>query len=448
MICVFGVKNIFALSLDHCDQDGTTYGMKLSLSKKMEEYAGTLTIHGLSRIYTGNPAEKLIWSAFLLAAAFTTGIIVYGFITKYQKYEVYQSISTTPTIKPYYPQITFCLSAFHPKWQAILCRQIHTAKCTELPKKKTLNKTKSSNFWSNHIFMVKQILITNNSINFSINSIDIISHEETNGTCITWHFKKTLHETLFTYSFLMLELYVPKDLLPSNLPDVSVAISEQNTSGIHLRPQFYLKPGDFYHIKLSKTVTIRKPKPYKSQCTFKTKQHYFSGLYNQQVCKTVNYDFELYERKGTTLEFTRHLFPRALNNNRLNETQLERKDTTITSMNCPLACKETSFEISILETKSTMKTCIAAVERIQAGSLKCDSNRSTRQTTTLLHSSLGLSYLHSESYTTIEEKELYQLSQLLAEVGGFLGLMVGASCLSILEILICTLIVVLRRFFN
>ena len=174
---------------------------------------------------------------------------------------------------------------------------------------------------SNHIFMVEQILITNNSMNFSITPTDIFSHKETNGTCVTWYFKKTIHEVLFTFSFLMLKLYVPKELLPSNLPDISVAISEQNTSEIRLKPQFYLKPGDFYHVRLSKTVTIRKPKPHKSQCTFKTKQHYFSGLYNQQVCKTVNYDFELHERKGTTLEFTKHLFSRnALNSNPLEET--------------------------------------------------------------------------------------------------------------------------------
>ena len=126
---------------------------------------------------------------------------------------------------------------------------------------------------------------------------------------------------------------------------------------------------------------------------------------------------------------------------------LQSSHIQITSMNCPLAYKETSFEISILETKSTKKTCIADVERIDAGSIKCYPNRSTKQTITLLYSSFSLSYLHSESYTTIEEKELYQLSQLFADVGGFLGLMVGASCLSLLEIFICTLIVMLKRFF-
>ena len=84
-------------------------------------------------------------------------------------------------------------------------------------------------------------------------------------------------------------------------------------------------------------------------------------------------------------------------------------------MNCPVACKETSFEVSIFEAKNNAETCIADVELIEAGSIKCYLNKSTRQTNTLLQYSFSLFYLHSESYTTIEDKELYQLSQLLAD---------------------------------
>ena len=61
-------------------------------------------------------------------------------------------------------------------------------------------------------------------------------------------------------------------------------------------------------------------------------------------------------------------------------------------MNCPLACKETSFEVSILETKNTAKTCIADVELIEAGYIKCYPNKSSRQATTLLQYSLTLSF--------------------------------------------------------
>ena len=95
----------------------------------------------------------------------------------------------------------------------------------------------------------------------SINQSGIITHEETNNTCVTWHFKKSLREVLFTFSSLHLKLHVREDLLPSNFQDVTVAKSEQNVSGIHLMLKFSLSPGDDYIMRLSKTVTIRKPKP-------------------------------------------------------------------------------------------------------------------------------------------------------------------------------------------
>lgn len=61
---------------------------------------------------------------------------------------------------------------------------------------------------------------------------------------------------------------------------------------------------------------------------------------------------------------------------------------------------------------------------------------------------LYVSYLHPESCAIIEEKGLYNFSEMLADIGGFLGLTVGASCLSILELVICIALMVLKRFFK
>ena len=79
-----------------------------------------------------------------------------------------------------------------------------------------------------------------------INQSDIISHEETNDTCVTWYFKKSLREVLFTFSSLHLNLRVRENILPSNFKDVAAAISEQNMSGIHLMPKFSLSSVDDY----------------------------------------------------------------------------------------------------------------------------------------------------------------------------------------------------------
>ena len=416
----------------------------------MEEYATTLTLHGVSRIYSGNAVEKFIWSVLVLASVIFAGLAFTGFLKKYHKYEVYQSVYSTPTTEAFYPQITFCLSAYQPKWQALLCKEIHYISCKTIQKEKLWNKTNKGSFWSNGIFIIKQTFITNNTINMSINQSHIVSHEETNDTCVTWHFKKSLREVLFTFSTLHLNLHVREDLLPSNFQDITVAISEQNVSGIHLMPKFSLSPGDDYIMRLSKTVTIRKPKPYQSQCTFKTKQHYFPGIYNQQVCQTVSNDIKLFKSSGRTQEFTKHLFPKdILNKYGIDGRANEKEDTAIKSMNCLLACIDTTFDVNVLETKRFEESCIMNLESfVTNGTIHCLREQSTNITNTLLQYSLRLSYLHPESYTIIEEKGLYNFSELLADVGGFLGLMVGASCLSLLELVICITLMVLKRFFK
>ena len=59
--------------------------------------------------------------------------------------------------------------------------------------------------------------------------------------------------------------------------------------------------------------------------------------------------------------------------------------------------------------------------------------------------SLELQFKHPEFLTIIEEKELYPLQEMLGEIGGFLGLMIGASCMSLLELIIYLILSVTRK---
>lgn len=67
------------------------------MSKKIEEYARTLTVHGLSWIYIENATEKCLWAVFAILALVTNGIVLAGYVTRYEKYEVYEAITQTPT---------------------------------------------------------------------------------------------------------------------------------------------------------------------------------------------------------------------------------------------------------------------------------------------------------------------------------------------------------------
>ena len=77
----------------------------------MEEYATMLTLHGLSRIDSGNAAEEFIWSLLVLTSVIFASLAFHSFLLKCHKYEVYQSVYSTPATEAFYPQVTFYLSA-------------------------------------------------------------------------------------------------------------------------------------------------------------------------------------------------------------------------------------------------------------------------------------------------------------------------------------------------
>ena len=58
---------------------------------------------------------------------------------------------------------------------------------------------------------------------------------------------------------------------------------------------------------------------------------------------------------------------------------------------------------------------------------------------------LHLHYQNPNIFTKIEEKELYTRDEMLGEVGGFLGLMIGASCISLLELMAYVMLAALKR---
>ena len=59
---------------------------------------------------------------------------------------------------------------------------------------------------------------------------------------------------------------------------------------------------------------------------------------------------------------------------------------------------------------------------------------------------LHLHFRNPHIFTKIEEKELYPRDQMLGELGGFLGLMIGASCISLIELIAFVSLAALKKF--
>ena len=60
---------------------------------------------------------------------------------------------------------------------------------------------------------------------------------------------------------------------------------------------------------------------------------------------------------------------------------------------------------------------------------------------------IALSYQSKETYKIIEEKELYPWEQMMSEIGGFLGVVIGASIISVFEIIDYLTLVVMNKYF-
>ena len=79
------------------------------LTKKMNEYATSFTVHGISRIYNGNAVEKILRSVVVLTAVVGSVIVLNNYVQRHLKHEVIQSFTSETTNRAYFPQVTFCL---------------------------------------------------------------------------------------------------------------------------------------------------------------------------------------------------------------------------------------------------------------------------------------------------------------------------------------------------
>ena len=317
-------------------------------------------MHGINKIYTGNYAEKIVWSVCVLVAITFAVIISKGFVENFLKREVYQVISSTTTNRAYFPQVTFCLDNLRSEIETLSCGvSVHKINSNTHCESEKLDcdvpMRKIKGMWSNGIFSVPYFenvqlkdLCKERCLDKMLND-----HKEIKGVCLTWHFNKTFFQLYSTtaYSVFEIRLLVSEDLVPFD-KDVSVIIADQNVSGIFHRSQLQLFPGLRYKLKLSKTVTIRKQKPFTSKCTFKTKKHLFPGLYNRRTCLRVYKDIEMLKKYGITRDITRSFIPKEIKEkykqifrHNLSTLRSAYSSLLFDSMdfenpNCPLACYE------------------------------------------------------------------------------------------------------------
>ena len=402
--------------------------------KKKNEYIESFTMHGLSRILTGTRAESFFWLIVLTGALILGTSVVVGLVQKYLKYQVYTEITQKATTKNYFPSITFCDETLMLNHYFKVCGHDGIAikknqTCTKEPEEYKLvkNTLKNGFNWSNNFFTVTDCSTWGNKQ--CADDKFLQSVKRFNNSCFTWNFNGTLFD-IYGHADISF-----KTVLKENTSIIAL-IHDPKIKEIDLTKKINLDPNKTYQMRIQKTEYKRLPHPFPSKCTNDKPHDIFPGKYTRHKCiESIAYS-KLLEKCGGVYDYHKRYIPSeklkkyARPNKLATDIHLclqkeSFKETNEETGKCPFPCEETEFPMTTTFNKRTRSE------------VKKDGGETVFR--------IGLQHHNVDSYRLIEEKQLYGWDQILGEIGGLVGLVLGASIISLLELFAFLLICFLQK---
>ena len=391
------------------------------IAKIQSSYSKEFTIHGLSRIFHGNPFESIFWFCWIAGMVSFAAYLGHIYYSRYANNEFRLETRIKDVKEITMPALTVC---------------------DKIDKSISCFKNKSLYNSDEDIYCVNS---THLPISF-IQPCENCSYDLSDSFpgCITINGNASRKQRMKEEYPIAVSLLLntdPKDL--SFFMDDQEWIEKSNGVLYFSKlPPFF---DDYYtaNIKVivikEKTRISRLPKPYLSNCTAGNGlENMFSKKYSQQSCIQSCFMREMFDNCGTvidrwqpflTQEMKRKVLPnvnttRCLRHhlNNFFEYQIPKR------CDCPSACDEVEFENKYLFTD--------------------------KRPSSLPQSSLPDGYtsmvdllVRFQSMEEVSSQEIatYMLSDFLAELGGIIGNLVGMSVISVIELLVYIVLQVLKQ---
>ena len=398
---------------------------------KKEQYIKTSTIHGVPKIFTDCWIESCFWLCITIIGVSLSIFGASTLISKYYSYEIYTAFSSRIIEKNTFPSVTFCdyqlmLNNYY-AYCGVRIGESHvnsTLPCQSMVRKfpEVKNILNSTNEWSNGIFHVNYCSSWGGKNCATDGYIKSLSKH--NHTCFTWNHKGNYYDD---HGHIDIKLNVNLTC-GKNFSKLIAIVHDPKITELQLMFQTFLETSRIYQFQIQKTEMNRLKYPFPSNCTDEKPNYIFPGRYTRTSCvDSMNY-IDMLKHCGDTFDYIKRYVPEDLlrmysRNVTVTEAQycmLNFSQRTINSTEaCPVPCKEIEFSTltsfhNILELNNSLYT----VE--------------------ILHSKF-------DSIKVIEERQLYTWDQIAGEVGGFLGLIIGVSFVSVVELLACFLLLVIEK---
>lgn len=409
---------------------------KNSIETKTTEYINSFTVHGLTRIFTTSKFESLFWLFILICGVILASYIIHGRLSKYYQFDIYTEISSKITNKNNFPTIAFCEANLLVSTFFSYCGQNiglpHELEDKECPYKDASFKERDMNVykntWSNGIFNVTSCRTWGGKECVSAAYLKPLT--QYNQACIAWNYDGNLYDI---YGHVEIEFHFVNSKNSPYAPKVYAIPHDPRISEIDLTKKVNLDPAKIYDVRIDKSIVKRLTHPYPSNCTNGKASDIFPGKYSRRACIESHNYINMYKECGDTLDYIRKYIPEEIKKkygkkHKISQVKqciikFSQKETT-NVYNCPFPCE--SLDISVLPTfHDHLKETIVKLRN---------------------HSYfINVQFEHVDSIKTIEEKELYSWYQMTCEIGGFVGLVIGASLISCIEILACLSLYILRK---
>lgn len=427
MFCGFRRRRHTIIDEEDEREEKTNAEQKEQINSKKKEFVQSFTVHGLSRIFTGSRTESLFWSTVVLVGIIISFSVIYGLVCKYYRYEIYTEVSAKVTNKNPFPSITFCDNKLMMANYFAYCRVPHGQKhkngdmpCT----KKIKDPPEITNIlppglagWSNGIFHVRRCDTWGSK--FCANDKYLKSLAKHNHTCFTWNPNGDLFDP---YSHAYIEFEINKTNTERAFSHIVSSVHDPDVTELEMTSRHIMEPMKTYQLQIKQTVLKRLPKPFPSNCMFSKPGVIFPGKYTRRTCiESLNY-ISMLKHCGDALDYPKKFIPdEILKEYRRNVTiddawkcmlMYSSKEVSDVST-CPVPCVELELQVTsshhMLDGKNDGPKDVYRID---------------------------IQYINVDSYRIVEEKQLYTWDQIAGEVGGFLGLVIGASFISVIEIIL------------
>ena len=365
----------------------------------MTEYESGFTIHGFNWMCTGTLPEKITWTISIIVFLSLATYMIYGYIRRYLDFEYRTEIRYEEKQEISLPTIVFCSG------EILTQAYCYKDKLQGNGRPCHLNNTVHSSL----TYRVNRTWLTGQYIGNNCHVINVNESMKLVGKQLSLHVRfdsdlKRDSLNIFPLSY---------DDYQSRL--IKVLYTRTNVITLSNKGK--------YNVYFSQRHISRLPNPYSPNCSEKyVTPNTFSTRYSQAACyQQCVMDSMLKECGDLTNFYKMHLYDYSLpltNRSDKDRRQCFRKFSLpkMEYCHCPLQCAEIEYNTNT----------------VKVGDVK-----------------LWNLYIYNADVklTHIQQVPDYTLEDLLGAVGGILGLAIGTSCLSVLELCVYFVMVVLKKMY-